>query len=68
MTYQRPYEFSEEEIIKDPLYYEMGNAVLKNKPGIIDPLKAAEEETIGFIILKRSTCPNYQLTMWIQKN
>ena len=49
MSYQRSYESSEEEIIKDPLYYEMGSAVLKNKLGITDPQKAAEEETIGFI-------------------
>jgi cell filamentation protein len=34
---------------KDLFYYEMGSSVLKNKLGITDPQKAAEEETIGFI-------------------
>jgi len=49
MAYQRPYETKEEVRKKDPLYYEMGSSVLKNKLGITDPLKAVEEETIGFI-------------------
>jgi len=49
MTYQRPYEFPEGKKAKDPLFYEMGSSVLKNKLGITDPRKAAEEETIGFI-------------------
>ena len=49
MSYQRPYETPEEKTGKDHLYYEMGSSVLKNKVGITDPQKAAEEETIGFI-------------------
>jgi len=49
MSYQRPYETSEEKMARDPHYYEMGSSVLKNELGITDPLKAAEEETIGFI-------------------
>ena len=49
MSYQRPYELPEGKKGKDPLYYEMGSSVLKNKLGITDPLKAVEEETIGFI-------------------
>jgi cell filamentation protein len=49
MSYQRPYEVQEGRKAKDPLYYEMGSSVLKNKLGITDPQKAAEEETIGFI-------------------
>ena len=48
MSYQRPYETPEGKKAKDPLYYEMGGSVLKNKQGITDPQKAAEEETIGF--------------------
>ena len=49
MSNPRPYEVSEEKKANDPLYYEMGSSVLKNNLGIIDPQKAAEEETIGFI-------------------
>jgi cell filamentation protein len=49
MSYQRPYETPEGKKAKDPHYYEMGSSVLKNKLGITDPQKAAEEETIGFI-------------------
>jgi len=49
MSYQRPYETPEGKKAKDPLYYEMGGSVLKNKQGITDPQKDAEEETIGFI-------------------
>jgi len=49
MSYQRPYETAEGKLGKDPHYYEMGSSVLKNKLGITDPQKAAEEETIGFI-------------------
>ena len=49
MSYQRPYELPEGKNAKDPLFYEMGSSVLKNKLGITDPHKAAEEETIGFI-------------------
>ncbi len=49
MSYQRPYEVPEGKKNKDPHYYEMGSSVLKNKLGITDPQKAAEEETIGFI-------------------
>jgi cell filamentation protein len=49
MSYQRPYEIPKGKKTKDPLYYEMGSSVLKNKLGITDPLMAAEQETIGFI-------------------
>lgn len=49
MSYKRSYEHLEGETAKDPLFYEMGSSVLKNKLGITDPQKAAEEETIGFI-------------------
>lgn len=49
MTNHRPYETQEGKKEKAPLFYEMGSSVLKNKLGITDPLKAAEEETIGFI-------------------
>ena len=49
MSKERPYEVSEGMELNDPLYYEMGSSVLKNKLGITDPPKAAEEETIGFI-------------------
>jgi cell filamentation protein len=49
MSYHRPYETAEGKQVKDPHYYEMGTSVLKNKLGITDPQKAAEEETIGFI-------------------
>jgi cell filamentation protein len=47
--YQRPYELPKGKTAKDPLFYEMGSSVLKNKLGITDTQKAAEEETIGFI-------------------
>ncbi|MCX6243334.1 MAG: Fic family protein [Bacteroidetes bacterium] len=49
MSYQRPYENLEEKDRNDPAYYETGSSVLKNKLGITDTEKAAEEETIGFI-------------------
>ena len=49
MSYQRPYEVPEGKKGMDPLFYEMGSTVLKNKLGVTDPQKAAEEETIGFI-------------------
>jgi len=49
LSYQRSYEVPEGKKGKDPVYYEMGSSVLKNKLGITDPLKAVEEETIGFI-------------------
>jgi cell filamentation protein len=49
MSHQRPYENPEEKEFKNPLFYEMGSSVLKNKLGITNPQKAAEEETIGFI-------------------
>jgi len=49
MSYQRPYETKEEQTDKDPLFYEMGSSVLKNKLGITDPLKVGEAETVGFI-------------------
>ena len=45
MSYQRPYETAEGKQGKDPHYYEIGSSVLKNKLGITDPQKAAEEET-----------------------
>jgi cell filamentation protein len=49
MSYQRPYETPAGQTSKDPKFYEMGSDVLKNKMGITDPLKASEQETIGFI-------------------
>ena len=49
MPYQRSYEAFEGKTLKDSLFYEMGSSVLKNKLGITDLQKAAEEETIGFI-------------------
>jgi cell filamentation protein len=49
MSYKRPYETPERKTSKDPQYYEMGSDVLKNKIRITDPLKASEQETIGFI-------------------
>jgi cell filamentation protein len=49
MSYHRPYETPDGQKHKDPAFYEMGSSVLENKLKITDPLKAAEEETIGFI-------------------
>jgi hypothetical protein len=38
MPYQRSYETLEGKTPKDPLFYEMGSSVLKNKLGITDPV------------------------------
>jgi len=49
MSLERPYEVPERKLITATHYYEMGSSVLKNKLGITDPKRAAEEETVGFI-------------------
>lgn len=49
MTNSRLYELPDGVKPKDPLFYEMGSTVLKNKLGITDPVIAAGEETVGFI-------------------